>query len=59
MSVGYILKFEFWANLLDFGQLGTDKKVGSQKDSICRLHELICGAAGEVSLSLLWCDATE
>ena len=24
MSVGYILKFEFWANLLDFGQLGVN-----------------------------------
>ena len=34
LSDGYILKFEFWANLPDFRQLGADEKVRSQEDGI-------------------------
>ena len=30
-SVGYILQFEFWAHLLDFGQLGRDDQVGRNR----------------------------
>ena len=31
MSVGYIVKFEFWANLLDFGQLSVNAQGVSER----------------------------
>ena len=57
-SVGYILQFEFWVHLLDFGQRGINaKRISYRLDALCSVGALPSVAvksaeliAGEVQL---------
>ena len=56
MSVGYILKFEVWANLLDFGQRAADADIVSDSFGTIDAQIAIC-KANRLHLVLLLEDA--